>query len=224
MPVSKNIVGLLMVFLCLAALPGCKKNGPIEITINGTVKDAQTGSILSGATVRLSVKEVVNGTFSNSYHHIETQTTGSGGSFSFTFENRNASDYKIEVTKDLYFEYTTSINPEALSTSQANAHHARIYPKAWYSINIVNSNPYDAADEILYQNLNTGDFTGCTSCCTNDQVTYIGETVNETLDCNVYGESWLRFQWVVTKATIPVLYQDSVFCTSFDTTAYTLLY
>lgn len=220
---SNTITRFAIALLCTGALFGCKKKDPIEITVTGTVTDLKLGGPVGGAVVTLKVREIVNGTYSNSFTTIESATTNSSGNYSFTFENRTASDYKLVVVIDNYFSFEEIKNPESLSTSQSNTWNAGVYPMAWYKVNLVNGNPYDEFDEILYQNM-SGTNT-CAGCCNSNQEIFVGDAVNETLECVLHGETWLKFQWVVTRAGAPNSVDvDSVFCTAFDTTEYNLVY
>lgn len=192
------------------------------ITIQGTATDSRSGSPLAGVTVSLKVKEVSGGTFSNSFTTISSTTTSSSGAYSFTFENRTAAEYKLVTTKSLYFSKEQVKNPDHLSTSNPNTWNAVMDPQAWYNINIVNASPYDSFDEIIYQH--TEGTTNCAGCCSPNAITYTGMAVNETIDCMLIGDTWLKFQWLVTKASGSVLFMDSVYCTSGDTTYYSLNY
>ena len=60
---SALVKGLICLFFILAAIPASAQK---KYTISGTIKDAATGEVLIGATVKLK-EATQNGTASNSY-------------------------------------------------------------------------------------------------------------------------------------------------------------
>ncbi len=205
--------------LLLAVITGCKKKEEnLTITMTGTVYDPQIGSSVSGASVKLSVQEVSSGTWSSNYNTLGTTTSGSGGEFSFTFDHRNAVDYRVEITKSGYFGSTVSINPEDLSTDNTYNATYNFYPQAWFQVNIKNAAPYDADDRILYQTL------ACEECTYDLLISLEGTNVDSTITDMLYGNRWIKFEWYVTKAGATFPYRDSVFCGVGDTAYYQLNY
>jgi 5-hydroxyisourate hydrolase-like protein (transthyretin family) len=205
---------LFLSFFFLFFLTTCKKqNGNMFIV--GKVIDATSGSGLSGVSISLSEKKVESGTFFAGYSQLGNTTTNGSGDFSFEFERANASEYKLEYSKNNYFEKERFLNPGNLTPGEDYRVNTGLYPKAVFEVHIVNTNPFDEEDNIVFQNMNA-DFT-C-ECCDSESRSFAGMDVDETFSCDLFGNYWLRYFYQVDKDSESELTIDSVYCEPFETT------
>jgi 5-hydroxyisourate hydrolase-like protein (transthyretin family) len=196
---------------------GCKKDkDPVLLGMSGTLVDPNTGAALSGVAVKLSSNELVNGVWSNTYNTLDQATTGSDGRFLFEFENRTAVDYRLNFEKTNYFLSEVTVNTEELSTASTYDASYDLYSKAWFEVRVLNVNPFDASDNVIYQQVaGTGN---CGFCCDNDQHSYSGVSVDTTKKCSLYGSQWVKYDYFVYKDAQQFAFADSVFVTPGDTT------
>lgn len=214
-------------FILLASISlvisGCRKEPEeIELTVSGTVSDPFAGATLDGVDVRLAVNEVTAGIWNNSYVSLDQSTTSSDGRFSYTFEQRNAVDYRLRWSKDGYFDNETFIDPEDITTAMAYDQNYALYSKAWFKVQLVNSNPFDQSDYVIYQQ--TRGAGNCNACCQSTQMTLNGPDVDTTMTCTLYGDQWVKYEYVVYRNNQINSYTDSVYVQPFDTTSVQVLY
>lgn len=207
----------------LLAISACKKEEVVtELTITGTVMDPNLSQTIGGAEVRLSVQEVTGGVWSSGYRTLGNMTTGSNGAYTFTFEKPNAVDYKVEISKNLYFSNETTIDPELVIPSTPYHSTQNIYSQSWLTINYENVAPVDSLDELRFQQM-TG-VNDCSICCTGTTLFLNGEFVDTTTTCLLYGGQMARFNYWVTKGGNITSFVDSIYCAPFDTAVYQVSY
>ncbi|MFT7611457.1 MAG: hypothetical protein ACI9J3_000402 [Parvicellaceae bacterium] len=202
-----------LLFISLV-LTSCKKQEPATITIAGTITETN-GTAISGADIKMSVKEISGGTFSSTFNTFYNGPSASNGSYSHTFDAHNAVEYKIEITGDNRFDQEFIINPDDLERNAANTYDFSLIAQAWYKVNIRNTSPFDSTDFMQYQIASTQ--LNCPGCCHNLIQVFSGDLVDSTFKCMTTGNSMLKVNWYVTKNSIPSSYSDSVYCAIGDT-------
>lgn len=213
---------LAFVFAALV-FSACKKEEKIiTLRIEGHITDPNLGSSLGGVRVAISANEVSSGIWNNAFSEIAHCTTESDGLFSFAFEQINAGEFRVDFEKPGYFEQQNIINPDAFSPENPHYDDYEMYSEAWFKIDIVNVNPFDAGDYILYKQLRgTGN---CSSCCTATQHQLFGENIDTTFTCLLYGDQWVTYDYIVFKDNQANSFSDSVFAVRNDTTSVVLQY
>lgn len=168
-------------------LSSCRKNKTVEYEISGVISDQYTNAGIAGVTVILEVQELSGGNFSTTFKTIESTTTSSNGSYSFKFDRRNASEYRITISKTNYFGAEFSINPDHLNEEAANIKNYDMASKGWVRVNIKNVNPFNASDIVTYQMANT---LNCNNgCCGVTPFELEGMNVDTTFICLAHGNS-----------------------------------
>ena len=198
----------------------CKKNNQATITISGTISDS--AGTIAAANVQLSVNEIKNGTYSNSFETFYSGTTGSDGFFSHTFNTYNAIEYKIDVVSENRFDQSLTIDPDDLDINQVNTYNFYLDPQAWFKVNLQNTSPVDSNDFLLFQI--TSPQPSCSGCCNNLVLPFPGEFIDTTLKCMAAGNDVLHLSWTVTKFGFPNQFEDSLYCATGDTAEYSISY
>ena len=214
---------LLLALMCsMLLLNSCKKEDQTpDLTIAGKILDSTTGAAVGSASVRLSQKVVSEGTFSSIFQPIATVNSSSSGRFEFTFPREAATEYRLEVEKDNFFNRTIYINPDNVTIGSAYTSNVGIAPMAWAKWVLFNQNPVASDDEVSFQYLNAN--FSC-ACCTNEESSFMGMNVNESGKCLLEGNFNLKYRYTVHKDTLNLSVIDSVVCAPFDTTFITINY
>ena len=215
------LLGLALISIGVA---GCNKNRVASYVIRGQITDPNLNTPIAGATVTLRAQEVIGSTLSSSFKVLATTTTAANGTYTIQFDRVNATEYRIEVEKDLYFGTEESINPDDLKTSEMNVYSYEIGAQSWIHIHLKNQNPANANDEVTYQ-MNPGAAQTCgPSCCTSLAFTLEGETVDTTWVCTNTGGHDATLNAYYVKNGIGGTVSQTVYVQPFDTTFVTLFY
>ena len=143
-------------------------------------------------------------------------TTDEIGRFLFSFENRTAIAYRLKFAETNYFSSEVTVNADNLNTATPCDDSYDLFSKAGFNVRVVNVNPFDGADNVIYQQ--TRGVGDCGFCCDNDQHSYLGMTVDVTSTCQLYGSQWVKYDYFVSKDSQQYAFADSVFVTPGDTT------
>jgi hypothetical protein len=210
------------ILFTLLLLLSCKKDKQVTMVISGTVSDGINGGGLSGVSVALSYQKIENGVASTAFSTVGTYTTSSDGRYTFSFNKPSVIKYKLQLVRTNYFGITEEINPDNLSTEHENTLNYTMFPSATFTIFIDNTSPVNNNDQVAYQNLSENN--SCLSCCNNSLKILPGMSVDTSFTCSKYGNTYVKFQWMVTKNTITNIFSDSVFCPTGQTTTYQINY
>ncbi|MFI5204133.1 MAG: hypothetical protein ACHQF2_06515 [Flavobacteriales bacterium] len=211
-----SIVFTLSLLLC------CKKDKTVTMVISGTISDGINGGGVANTSVVLSYQKYENGIASTAFSTIGSYTTSSDGRYSFSFEKPPSIMYRLQINRTDYFGISEDINPDNLSAQNENIRNYTLYPSATFTISLKNLNPVNAQDQVLYQNLSENN--SCPSCCNNSLKVLTGTTVDTSFTCPKYGNTYVKFQWIVTKNSIINTFVDSIFCPTGQLTTYQVNY
>ena len=208
---------VITVFCLFFLLLSCKKNRDNMIDISGTVKNAINDQPIAGVQAVLEVKEMGGNSYSNSFSEIGISLTDTYGQFDFEFENRNAIEYRLTFNSDNYISKTTSINPDDLDLAEVNVYNQEIYSWSYLKVNISNSSPFNAADQIILNfNNMIVESSGPGSCLTNI-ISLTGSAADTTFECQVYGDQTVGYEYFVTKNNSTIQLNGGVYCPPGDT-------
>jgi hypothetical protein len=203
-------------------LTSCEKEDETpNLNIQGRILDSSTGNGVAGASVQLSQKVLSGGTFSSIFQPVGTVSTNSNGNFAFEFPREAASEMRLVIERDNYFGKTIEINPDNVTIGSPYTTNVQIDPRAWLRWTLINQMPLSAQDLITFELLNAN--FAC-ECCSNEQFSFTGMSVNETEKCQLVGNFMMRYRYTVIKDTLNQTIIDSVFCSSFDTTFVSIQY
>ena len=205
----------LLIFIFIVV--SCKRNKDNMIDISGNVIHAITDQNIGDVQVLLEFKGFGGSSYSNTYTEIETTTTHQNGTYSFSFENRNAIEFRIKFSIENFYSEETTINPDDLDLTDINIYDKKLNSRSYMILNINNSFPQNNQDQIVF---NFNDFIfqdpGPGSCFSNI-ISLTGSTADTTIECQVYGDQNVNFDYFVTKNNITNQYSGNVLCSTGDT-------
>lgn len=200
--------------LCFLTFYSCKKNSDNMIDLTGSIYDEINSFPIEGVSVLLEIKPFGGNSFSNSFDEIAITETNLNGEYFFSFQNSNAVEYRLTFTKHGCFSEQIVINPDQLSISENNVINATLYSSSYLVLNITNNTPFNNEDEITLSTTLIGANVGS---CFNNIVTMVGSIADTTIECEVYGNQMIEFDYFVTKNNFTNSFSDNVFCSSGDT-------
>jgi len=204
---------LLIVFLFL--MVSCKPEKRV-ITIAGTVSDPSIEQFIQGIEVSLFIRSSTNGTFSYSFVKQESITTDANGNFSFQHTYNYTTAYKLEFNNENYFSDSFEFQSEVIPNDDIYQNDFYLYPKAGIKINVVNQFPFDENDKIKIRIVDWQ--TQCEACCYTGFYEMIGIDIDETIECNIYGETEYTIEYLTWKNGNQNASHKIVFCPAFETT------
>lgn len=216
----RNISFLLLVSVFFLQ---CKKNRePEPVTFSGNISDNVQGIPVANATVKIKLQQSAsNSVFNSGFNTVATTTTDPSGNYSITFSPENPITYKVVVEKNLYYGKEVEISSDIASAGTNTVTNFGIDPIGWFKIHIKNTNPFDADDQILYQNTSEN---GCTSCCNNLAVGLSGMSVDTSFVCQRVSNPIISFSWFITKNGNTTSFSNSISSVIGDTVEYNLNY
>ena len=197
----------------------CDKEETEKMMVSGQVQ-TPTSELTSPADVmvKLYAQKITSGTWNTSYSLVTSQKTNANGQFSLSFDAIRASAYRIELSKDKYFDITSDIDPSNIVKGQNYIVNYEIHPEAYLRLNIINTSPFNNLDKMNYY------FSNGALECSDTITSYIGTTVNTSKVCKVYGGQEIQLNWNVKKNNQVNVYNTAIYATPFDTTTYNLFY
>ena len=202
----------------------CKKKNETEpVTFSGNVSDNVQGIPVANATVKIKLQQSAsNSVFNSGFNTVATTTTDGSGNYSVTFTPENPITYKVIVEKNLYYAKEVEISSDVVTSGSNTVTNFAINPIGWFKINIKNTNPTDAGDNILYQT--TTETNGCSSCCNNLPINLNGMNVDTSFLCQRVANPTISFSWFVTKNGTTTSFSNSISSIVGDTVVYNLNY
>lgn len=198
------------IFFCIS----CKKNTDTTIDIRGSVSDRINDLPIEGVSVLLEIKDFGGTTFTNSFSELATTLTNENGNYEISFQNSNAIEYRFTFSKLDHFSDQIIVNPDLLSINQLNTIDYDIYSSSYLILNISNSVPFNSNDELI---LGSELISSSVGSCFSNIISLSGANADTTIECEVYGNQRVKFDYFVTKDNFTSSYSDSVFCSAGDT-------
>lgn len=209
---------LLYSFLLLSILlSSCKKDPNNTLSLTGRITDPVSGNGIQNATVTLRSQDLSGGTFTSTFVTAARATTDASGNYTLQWDKRTSAEYRLEGNKSGHISYQESINPDVFNNGIEQTRNFGMPSLAWITVRIKNVNPFDNADEVIFQL--TGGYQDCGStCCSGMPVSYNGINVDSLSTCQVYGGSSITWQAIVTKNSITNTLSNGAVAVPFDTT------
>jgi len=205
---------LLYISAMLCLLSSACKKGAGTFELEGQVMDDSFAIPLAGATVELY--SVAAG--SNQMRFVSSVTTKSDGKYAFSFPRTRSVEYRIKVTKNLYFDETVSINYDDLKLNTTNNVQCSTSAKSWIQLRIINNNP-NANDHLQY--IRQLGKSNCEGCCEGGMQHLYG-AVDTSIYCINDGNMPYSIEYAVyNTSNSGILNQVSA---PFDTTILWLIY
>jgi len=186
----------------------CNKETILEQgTVQGIVVDKTTNVGIAGATVYLLTHEPSGGFGGGGGStQIDFTTSAVDGSFFFQFDYDNSLAYTCAATQDQYFDYGDEF-PVLEEIKEGNNVEVKLQPKGYLTIHFANIPPSTASD-----------IFGINGGVTD---TFYGDNVDTIVTYDVDGNFSNVLHWAVGYG---LTNSDTIYCPSFDTTYFELLY
>ncbi len=217
---NKYITPILIVILCLS-FTACKKDSK-ELVFNGKVLVSGTSEPVSNARVTLASTAVQSWVYHANFQDVASVETDSDGSFSITVDEMAASAYRIYIYKKDYFEYSSVINAQDVSSEDIYYNVYNIFSKASVDIHVANYTPDSEDDRITYRIVKGGG--DCFDCCPTDYIYGIGMSYDTTISCMTYGHHYLVIESMIQKNENIYNRKDSVYINPLEENSLTILY
>jgi hypothetical protein len=220
----KFLKHILLLLLVSVFFIQCKKNSePEPVTFSGNVSDNVQGIPVANATVKIKLQQSAsNSVFNSGFNTVATTTTDASGNYSMTFTPENPITYKVVIERNLYYGKEVEISSDVVTAGSNTVTNFAIDPIGWFKINIKNTNPTDADDNLLYQN--TSETNGCSTCCNNLPISLNGMTVDTSFICQRVANPTISFSWFITKNGNTSPFSNSISSIIGDTVVYNLNY
>ena len=205
---------ILMMFSC--------KDEERIITIQGKVSDPVLAIDLSQVEVKIYTKQAGNGTVSNVFVYQQTEITGDDGLFKFEIPFKYTIAYKLEFSKQDYFETNSEIHSEEINSDDTYFEEVSLLPKGTLNIHLKNSFPFNENDLINYRIVDWS--YSCDGCCPSGFHEFQGMDVDETINCLVIGGSEYTVEYIVFKNGNSNASHRIVFCNPFQVTDVNISY
>lgn len=190
----------------------CKPDPPLFTKLNqgivdGIVQDATTLEPIPFATVILFHGQSDGSLFGCCPTSPIAETIAdSTGAFHFDFEFEPGYFYTCNGAANLYYQPTLEADVDYFVLEGDNVQ-VLLAPMAWLKIHFTNISPASASDNFSINGFTTDGF--------------IGENIDTLVVYSCYGNVFSLLAWALYGDTASI---DSIYCPSFDTTYYEILY
>jgi len=216
-----KFIAISILFVNIFLFSACKKDVK-TYEISGSIFDPQLHINVSGVKVSLKASKVQSGVYNPTYTEIQSTTTSSDGSFSFTVEHENVEGYRLDFTKTDYFDNTKDLSTDDVQNGNATNIKMDFIPIAEIKLIVKNTSPQSSDDKIEFR------FSNVTvkgkDCWTNDPITGIGPTYSFTKTGQVSGNKDMYLEWVVVKNGNQHSYTDTIHSEAFKLKTYNINY
>lgn len=205
----KKIYSPAYFFILFTIVTSCGKGIIGDARIDGIVKDSTTNEPIAGATVYLLESDGDFCLFCPIITYIvDSTTTDDEGCFEFKYDDVDGVTYAVNAVKEQYID-----NQEKTFIKElGNGIDVEVFidPEAFLKVRVHNVNIYDPSDYVIVNDL---------------YATFYGNEVDTTEVIVVYGNKVQTLTWFVTNdGTVSSAIHAEVYCSSFDTTYYEILY
>ncbi|MFI5172496.1 MAG: hypothetical protein ACHQFW_08900 [Chitinophagales bacterium] len=195
-------------FFCITCLlVSCKYDDLSSFNIEGTVKDKTTLDVVTDATVYLLESEIPD-IFGNPTptYIVDSTTSDDSGKFEFSYGRKDGYAYEAYAIKAHYID-----NSVTISIKPGVETEVLISPEAFLKLRVHNINEYDATDHVSINGLNIGP--------------YYGNEVDTIAIEQVYGNTITGLHvFIIIDGVYSESLDYNIYCPSFDTTYYEILY
>lgn len=209
-----------VMFGLILVVSGCKKD-PDRIVIEGEVFDPVQSVYVGNADVFLTGKVFEGGVFNPDPVVIASTVSDNSGKFSIDVEQIKASDFKLQIVKELYFTHEKSLTINEIASGKAYQSSFDLFPVGWLSLRVENTKPFNSSDLISYRIISDNPL--CYDCCSDIYNKGKGTDYDSVTVCRSKGGKQFIISWYVYKGDTTV---DSVSLVMpvFDTLFYHLKY
>ena len=215
------LIALSILTINILFLGSCKKDVK-TYGIAGTISAPQLHLKVSGAKVSLKASKVQSGVYNPNYTEIDAYTTSSDGKFNFSVKHDNVSGYRIDITKDKYFDASIDLKTEDVQNDGETNISLDLIPVGEITLIVKNTTPQTADDNIKFRFSNVA--VKGKDCWTNDATEGIGPSYNISKTGKVTGNKEMYLEWIVTKKGNQHIYKDTILSEAFKIVTYHINY
>lgn len=216
-----NFIVISILLLNTLLFSACKKDVK-TYEIKGQIYDPQLNINVSGVSISLKASKVQSGVYNPTYTEIQSATTSSNGTFSFTVEHENVEGYRLDFIKEKYFDTSEDISTDDVQNGNAVNIKIDFIPIAEIKLIVKNTSPQSNDDKIEFR------FSNVTvkgkECWTNEPITGVGPTYSLTKTGQVSGNKEMYLEWVVVKKGNQHSYTDTIHSDAFKLKTYHINY
>ncbi len=216
-----NFIAISILLLNTLLFSACKKDAK-TYEIKGSVFDSQLNINVSGAKVSLKASKVQSGVYNPTYSEIQSATTSTDGAFSFIVEHDNVEGYRLDFTKEKYFDVSENLSTDNVQNGNTVNVKINFIPISEIQLIVKNTSPQSNDDKIEFRFSNIS--VKGKECWTNDPIIGIGPTYTLTKTGQVSGNKNLYLEWVVTKNGNQHSYTDTIHSEAFKLKTYHINY
>jgi len=218
---KSNFITFSIILLNILLFNACKKDVK-TYEIKGRISDPQLNIKVSGVKVSLKASKVKSGVYNPTYTEIQSATTSNDGAFSFTVEHENVEGYRLDFTKENYFDNTKDLSTGDVQNGNATNIKTDIIPIGKIKLIVKNTTPQANDDKIEFRFSNVS--VKGKECWTNDPITGIGPSYSLTKTGQVSGNKDMYLEWVVVKNGNQHSYTDTIHSEAFKLVTYQINY
>ncbi|MBK6730354.1 MAG: hypothetical protein IPG60_05055 [Bacteroidetes bacterium] len=209
----RAIFSFSIIVIFLAA--SCETSPPVSDLqngiVNGIVSEKTTDAGIPNAIVYLLGNEgggTWGGGGSPSFE-IDQTVSDANGNFSFLFDYNGNYGYYCTAIAEKYFNYYNEVPVDEDKVGVNNVE-VKLQPIGYLRLNLKNVIPYNESDKIAINGAITFSF--------------VGDILDTILIFSVLGNYENFLYWGVTKNLTTIVYGDTLYCRSFDTTDFEIFY
>jgi hypothetical protein len=210
----KRILFLLPVLLFLMGTFSSCKKGKADFTLKGVVTDETFNTPFANVEVKLFSVPVAT----SQKILIGSYTTGTDGSYTFTFPRDKMEKYILVVNKQNYFEINETVLFSSLSIKEDNIRNIGTTAMSWARLVFLNTAPL-AGDHMRY--IKQDGKSGCMECCPVTQQDFYGALDTSIYCVNDANTNYSYYYWIINTNNQGL---KSTFTTAFDTVDIVLNY
>lgn len=219
---SKSILFILMLVLVNIILINACKKEVATYQLSGKVYDPQLKKNVSNATISLKASEIQSGVYNPNYIEIQSIKSASNGTYQFEVEHGNVSGYRLDFSKEHYFDQSIDIETEDMHNEAGLVENTDLIPIANITLTVKNTSPQGTDDEVIFRFKNVD--VKCKECWNNEPIKGIGPSYSYSETKKVTGDKDIYIEWVVKKNSQQHIYQDTIQSKSFSTVNYNINY
>jgi len=213
----KNLTYSSTFVICAFFVLSCKK-GEITYDFEGRIIETVNSGSLEGATVEITQVLFSSSVANYTYQFAGSATTDGGGDWAISFKRKKATNFRIKIKKDGYFNQTIDFTSANVTVQDPNVYDVDMDAESWIRFNIINLGPVPE-DYMTMVLVNFRE--GCDGCGTNGNHSFL-EAIDTTLIFKTTAGRYTRFQF--NDNSVPSLVDDSLLTIPWDTVTYNFNY
>jgi len=215
----KKLIFIEIIIICLFTLfsSGCSRTDCANTyIIDGVVTESNTGNPCVGFSIELEEQVLENGVLNGFFEIAGTTTTDYAGFYSIAFPRKNALAYRLNVSKEGWFDIIADLNPEIFTPDIPVQINLESVPIGEFTIHLLNEAPAIFSDKMRFRLLRNYDEF---STCDTEWKVLNGASIDTVFNCVVPGNTWMPYIYIDQSNDDDVEVTDSIFIASFEVTS-----